>query len=228
MVELMLAMSFVSVLLVAIAMTVIQISNIYQRGLTLKEVDQAGRALASEFQKNIGEGNPFELVTCGAPSSTTPCNYVNVAWGGRLCIGLYSYVWNYGITIKNNIAPINKTVAGKVIRFAKVIDPNADYCAHQTKAIVDNDATELLSVSQHYLAVHKFSIINLVVDNKTQQRLYNVDFLLGTSDRTGTTDNSIQYTPDATCKPPSVLGSNTTYCSINKFSVLIRTGGVSK
>ena len=52
-IELMLAMTFISVLLLAIAMTIIQIGTIYNRGVTLKEVSQAARSISDELNRSI-------------------------------------------------------------------------------------------------------------------------------------------------------------------------------
>ena len=60
-IELMLSMTFISILLVAIAVTIIQISNVYNRGITLKEVNQAGRSLSNELQRSITSGAPFMI-----------------------------------------------------------------------------------------------------------------------------------------------------------------------
>lgn len=224
MVELTLAMGFVSVLLLAVAMTVMQIGNIYDRGITLKEVDQIGRSIASEFQRNISGGAPFELITCTA--STPSCNYADKTWGGRLCIGQYSYIWNYGDTLKAaSPTSINKyQTSSKKIRLVKVIDANADYCNNLSRDIKDSDAVELMDQSQHDLALHSFKISNGVVDDKTGQRIYTIEFLLGTNDQA-----AINYISgsNVACKTPSSVGADPTYCSINKFNILVRTGNIS-
>ena len=60
-IELMLAMAFVSALLIAVAMTVIQIASIYNRGITLKDVNQTGSSVASELQRNIAGSASFNI-----------------------------------------------------------------------------------------------------------------------------------------------------------------------
>jgi type II secretory pathway pseudopilin PulG len=227
-VELMLAMSFAAVLLIAIAMTVMQIGNIYERGITLKEVDQSGRAIASELQKNINDNESFKLNSCPYSSTLAPnCNFVDTTWGGRLCIGQYSYIWNNGDVIKSNPANLNRYAApdqNKSIRFLKVIDPGGTYCSTSNMAVAIGSATELLSVSQHDLAIHGFKIIQSASDSMTGQQLYSIIFLLGTNDQ-----SAIKYTAgqDPRCKTPNEAGADQTYCSINKFNVLTRAGSVS-
>ena len=231
-VELMLAMGFASVLLIAIAMTVIQISNIYNRGITLKEVNEAGRTIVSELQKNVNGNESFRLNSCSFSVNVAPsCNFVDTTstglWGGRLCIGSYSYIWNNGNTINSTTpAYINKyTSASSVkIRFVKVLDPSADYCVHSSKNIILADAVELLNSSQHDLAIHGFTISSLISDSRTGQSINNISFLIGTN-----VPLTINYTPgsDPRCKLPNEAGADQAYCSINKFNILTRAGSVS-
>lgn len=86
-IELMLAMTFVAALLIAIALTVIQISNIYNKGLTMKEVNQVGRSISDDLVRSISQSQSFAV-----PSDS----YVTKDWGGRLCTGKFSYMelWN--------------------------------------------------------------------------------------------------------------------------------------
>lgn len=46
-IELMLSMTFLAMLMLVIALTTIQISNIYNKGVTLREVNQAGRSVSA-------------------------------------------------------------------------------------------------------------------------------------------------------------------------------------
>lgn len=219
-IELMLAMSFVSLLLVAVAMTVIQISNIYNRGIILKDVNQAGRALVSELQQSITQTSAFD-VNVSAGSSTA--NYVIQSdVGGRLCTGRYSYVWNYAKAIKSN-ASRNKYdgLTPPEIYFIKIFDPTLQYCTAVSGNLpdikADTGATELFSDSQHNLALHSFKVTSNASDAKTNQRLYNIEFILGTSD-TGAINTTLN-----TCKVPSESGSDLTYCSINQFNITVRS-----
>ena len=220
-IELLLAMGFVSVLLIAIAMTVIQIANIYNRGITLKEVDQSGRSLASELQRSINGSVRFDLST----------RYISKPWGGRLCLGQYSYIWNYGadiVSINPSRNVYANAPAGSDIRFVKVIDPNASYCTDTIKPIDPNGATELLSVSEHNLAVHSFNVTTTAssIDLKTGQELYSINFLIGTNDQ-----NALKIDPltnAKVCKTPGETGSDPTYCSVNQFNIMARAGNADE
>lgn len=221
-IELMLAMGFVSALLLAIAMTVIQIGNIYNRGLTYKDVNQSGSSIVSELKRSVAESTPFVLSD----------KFVDKTWGGRLCTGQYSYVWNYGSAISSLNANRNVYAAAnpspnQEIRLVKVIDPNSSYCTDSSKKIVNADAVELLSEGQHNLALHYFTIsadIAHAGDSATGQQLYNIEFLIGTNDPLAL-KNSLASTA---CKIPGESGADPSYCSISQFDITVRAGNVSE
>lgn len=218
-IELVLAMGFVSVLLLAIAMTVIQIGNIYNKGLTLKEVNQAGRLLTVELKRSITQSSPFD-VSLGSGS-----RYIVQDWGGRLCIDQYSYIWNYGAAIVvNDAATLNVYAnSNNTIRFVKVIDPSASYCLAPSSKVIIDDAVELLNVGQHNLAVHSFTITSTdsTSDVKTGQRLYNIGLEIGTNDQQALTVDS---SGAKTCKTPGVSGSDLAYCSAIQFNIVALAG----
>jgi len=153
-IELMLAMAFVSTLLIAVALTVIQIGNTYNRGITLKNVNQVGRSIANELQRSIAGSEEFDI------DSGVGSRYIVQDWGGRLCLGQYSYVWNYGNAIQvGDTARLNTYVdSPDTIRFAKVLDQDSSYCDDSSKKIELNDAIELVDAGENDLAIHDFLI----------------------------------------------------------------------
>lgn len=244
-IELMLAMGFVSALLIAVAMTVIQIANIYNRGLTLKEVNQAGRSISSELQRSISASAPF-TVDFGVGSlyqyQDVESYYVQQAWGGRLCLGQYSYIWNYGKSIKSQDSNRNVYItSNKEIHFVKVIDAASIYCKEASKKIDPASAIELLDVGEHDLAIHTFKITttadniltplineNTAGDSKTKQQLYSIQFLLGTNgwDIITPTNSSLIGSGDTIeCKAPTEYGADPSYCSISQFNITARSSG---
>ena len=218
-IELILAMAFLSVLLLAIAMTVIQIGNTYNRGVTLKDVNQAGRSIVSDLQRSIGESAPFPI----EPGVGT--HFINNSWGGRLCIGKYSYIWNYGSTLNaKNPLEINKYDSNDTslapINFVKVVDANSSYCWNESKRIDPNQSTELLTASDHNLAIQSFNITSetTALDSKTGERLYSLSFYLGTNETAALKNNG------TACKNPGEDGADIAYCSVQEFDIVIRAG----
>lgn len=226
-IELMLAMAFVAFLLVAIAMTVIQIGNIYNRGLALKNINQAGRSIVDELKRGIGQSSKFSIV-----STDSDNQFINIGpnKGGRLCLGSVSYIWNYGEAINDGLAIRNTYVNNNGdIRFVKVLDPTAEYCKNPSKKIdPTSKPVELLNPGQYNLVIHKFSIFGStagavpVSDNLTKQQLYNIQFIIGTNNQ------AALITDRSSCKPPSEAGSDLNYCAVNEFKITARAGNKSE
>lgn len=244
-IELMLAMAFVSALLIAIAMTVIQIGDIYNKGITYKDVNQAGRSIASELQRTIAESASFSIIE-------SDHHYViqhgdsNDLLGGRLCLGQYSYIWNYGKYVQSSDSRINTyqdadpSTPPPPIRFVKVLDPNSSYCVPNAggdypKIKKDNNAVELLVIGQgtglnrHDLALHSFTIsASPPSDPKTGQTLYSIEFLLGTNNQGALFKTNSDNPATTTCRPPSDSNSDAAYCSVNQFNIVARAGNTVK
>jgi prepilin-type N-terminal cleavage/methylation domain-containing protein len=221
-IELMLAMTFISVLLVAITMTTIQISNIYNKGITLREVNQAGRSVSSELQQSIASSVPFDVTpkTDNSPATETS-RYVVRDGGGRLCLGNYSYAWNYGKALTGGAgapAIYNKYDNNTPVRFAKVEDAGGSLCADVNLPVPKSNANELLSTGDRELVLHSFSVTETASDSATNQALYAITMVIGTNDRTQlTTDNT-------SCKPPATGAGNENYCSVNEWDIIARAG----
>jgi prepilin-type N-terminal cleavage/methylation domain-containing protein len=218
-VELLLAMSFLSLLLVAIAMTVIQIGNIYTRGMTLKDVNQAGRVVVDDLQRTIGGASPFGL-------EQEDGRYVSTGYGGRLCTGRYTYVWNYGEAIEDGDTSNLHVYSNsdETIRLTKAFDPAAAYCINPDLDIDYDESTELLKDGQRSLALHKFDVSteDSARDSLTSQQLYYIEFILGTNNQGALEHNST----NTTCQPPSELESDINYCAVNKFTIVVRAGNM--
>lgn len=122
-VELMLAMTFVAILLIAIAVVTINIVTIYQRGLSLKAVNNVGRSLIEELTTSINSAPAVDTTSlCNhLASGSNRIGYASPEaciadhaylyvyddridsderqYSGVFCTGNYSYLWNteYGL-----------------------------------------------------------------------------------------------------------------------------------
>lgn len=111
MVEVMIAMAFVSVLLITIAIVTTNIVAIYQKGLTLKAVNSVGRGLVDELTASINTAPSVDTTSlCHslAPGNVNKCvkdhafgfifhasqNSQGQQLNGVFCTGHYSYIWN--------------------------------------------------------------------------------------------------------------------------------------
>jgi prepilin-type N-terminal cleavage/methylation domain-containing protein len=233
-IELSLAMAFISILLVAIALIIIQITGIYNRGITLKEVNQAGRTVSTELQDGIGAALPFSIVS---NDDTVKSAYLVQNWGGALCMGEYSYIWNNGKDISDAINSGNfdnlniysdvANTIDNIPHFIKIYDPDRSFCVQNDGLKINNiqaaKSTELLATGQVELVIHSLDI-STVSDASSfndAQQLYDISLVIGTNNR-----NALLPENDVadSCKPPSGFGADTTYCSVQHFHIVARAG----
>lgn len=224
-IELMLSMTFIAILLMAVAVTTIQISTIYNKGITLREVNQAGRAISDELQRSIASSTPFDVTPKKDNSpATATSKYVVRDGGGRLCLGNYTYAWNYGKAISGGPgapAIFNKYDDGTIVHFAKVADASGSLCADPTLPVVRTNATEMLASGDRDLVIHSFTITKGADEPSTSQSIYAISMLIGTNDRQQLLAN------DASCKAPSEGIGDEEYCSVNQFAIIARAGNRS-
>ncbi len=213
-IELMLAMSFVSILLIAIAVLTINISNIYTRGITLRDVNQAGQTISSDVERTIA-GSTRESIQSS--------NYIEQDEGsGRLCLGNYSYAWNSAKSIKDAAGDTSNLFnrysgarQNETIRFVKV--QGDDICRNLTPApasasygTIPATATELLDEGDRSLAIHTFT-----ASSASETQLFSIRFMVGTD--IGAIDGQ-------GCRPPNDAQSNMEYCAVNEFEFVAWAG----
>ena len=196
-IELMLSMTFISFLLIMIAVFTIQITNIYTKGTTLKAVNQAGGDISAELTTSLNQASQDQVVIVD--------NMIvdGKVEAGRLCSGRYSYVWNYGVVLNaSQQTGANQYGSGTNqfdIRFVKVPDPAGTLCTPvdgNYPKIDRSKATELLAEGDRNVAVQGLTIEPNQLSN-TGQTIYSINLVLGTN-------NSNQYIEGQnTCKPPT-------------------------
>ncbi len=221
-IELMLAMTFISVLLLGIAMTIIQIGTTYNKGMALKEVNQSARDIGTDVQRSMA-----------AVSAISDDDYVGTTSGGRLCLGTVSYIWNYGKAFAENDPGItwyaDDTDHIRKIHLIKIQDSSKIYCAkdgtgvllHPTVGVSDaTPAQDLLKEGDHSLNVHQFLLTSdpAAIDTVTEQRLYALDYTIGSGEITALNDDQ------TACKAPGEEGADFSYCNVQQFSIVIRAG----
>ncbi len=222
-IELMLAMSFVSVLLLAIVMTAIQAGRIYNKGLTLQSVNQAGSNVGDTLRRDFLQANA-QMISQGAGGAVI--NPPGVA-GGRFCLGGFSYLWNLPTGVKAGDVVVD--AHGEPINFVRVTDSGGDLCQPIAEGVytnaLDKDATitHLLkqpsSSSDIGLAIHDLQVIPLTPVESNSEALYRVEYIIGTSEL------SEINTANQRCRPPDHEDANDDFCAINNFEMIVRTNG---
>jgi len=219
MIELSIGLVFISILLVAISTTIINVGNSYNRGITLKSISQSGRALIADLQFEIGSVKPFNPIVQG-----TDYKSINGGTGGRLCLGTYSYIWNYAIPIEANTLGKNTYTddVSTAIRLVKIADTSQYYCNNPDATIDKSKAKELLKVGDRNIALYSFDITSpeTSYDSVSNSRIYNIEFYLGTSDT-----KLVRPSTPYKCNKPGEGVSDYNYCVVEIFSVNILSGG---
>lgn len=224
-IELMLAMSFVSVLLISVAVLSMNINDTYTRGVTYKELNQTGVETIDDIERTARESNITDL------------KYINDGNYNRLCFGRYSYVWNEVNDAQPTETKIGST-GGAPVRLAKVSDPEQNYCENPASTTIvpsDQRANQLLGLQgQRDLYVYNISISPLepldpdnaeglyiagANDLNTGRGLYTIKMTLGSGD-----SSQIDLTTDPQCRPPADAHAGDEYCAVNVFTAVVAMG----
>ena len=232
-IELMLAMAFVSVLLLAIATIAIQAGKLYNRGLTLKSINQSGREISDSLRRDFLQANAGKI-SGNANSAVVMVQAGGTDRSGRLCLGDYSYVWNVPKVVSGEvkagagiITEVGGPHSGRPINFARVIDPDGMLCQKNetTGAYMSTVATDKVThllkpagSNDVVLAIHQMKAARVAGDSGADS-LYRLEFVLGTSQLEAVN------TANGTCKPPADNSENLDFCAINSFEMIVRTNG---
>lgn len=222
-IELTLAMAFIALLLLAIAMLTLQIGSIYNKGLALRSVNESGQLISSDIQRTLNAARPSNTLFVEDVQRT----------GGRLCSNNIVYAWNYGKSLKDvdEGAPVTLfnryEDSSEKIRLIRFIGPDT-YC-EQTGGVYPTlnstgitNISNLLGSGENNLTVTKFSIsrdsdgaIGQPVEYDSGQRLYQITIAIGTDDTDVIQGNSCQNTGTRI---------DNEYCAMNEFNFTARAG----
>ncbi|MBR3163854.1 type II secretion system protein [Candidatus Saccharibacteria bacterium] len=154
-IELMLAMTFVALMLIAIATLIIRITKIYQKGLSMRAVNTSGRELIEDITRTVasssnvdGDINPAANPSTGEVviddtlaarkkyfyQKTIEVDGKRLQVHGAFCMRDYVYVWNTPEIEKGTDdahAPLaigDSTLGYKIYKFARFKPHDTNYC----------------------------------------------------------------------------------------------------
>ncbi len=216
-IELNLAMIFVSLLLIATVTMSIFAGRQYQKGIALKTVNQSGRLLMEQIRRDINMANPDSIkVKYYTPSGIQLKAYI--------CLGTVSYVFNLAPVLYNPPQRIVYQEDSVPVYVARVNDNSQTQCGATPSPVYRSQSSELLNNlggAAVPVAVHRvsFDLMYKINDGDTgaTQALYQLAITIGTNEKDTTLNGS--------CKPPSDNESNFDYCSVREFKTIMRTRG---
>ena len=209
-VELMLSVSFIAVLLIAITLLTIQMTSIYNKGLTIREANQAGQFIASDVQRALNDSFDDGV---DSTAVTLPDGK-----GGRLCTGSVVYAWNFPAFFSDATA-INRIGTSSDVRFVR-FSGNADtYCKPSLTNVwepLPSTAKELLSGGNANVALHSVEVDGQTVSEDSRQTIYYIRMVVGTA-------NTGLLTADGSqCRAEDDKADQ--WCAINEFTFTARSG----
>lgn len=229
-VELSLAMAFVSVLLLAIVMTAIQAGRIYNKGVVLESVNQAARDIGDSMRRDFMQSDATRISDNGDGGSVILLHDRGQVVSGRVCLGGYSYLWNAPSILEKALAgdPVSGPVVrqdSRVINFVRVVDEGGSLCANNSGSYETDIGTDRQLVSLldekggqgAVLAIHELRVVPIVHSDNNPEGLFRINYTVGTS--------VLAELNGQQCRPPSDAESNDEFCAINQFEMIVRTNG---
>ena len=201
-IELTISMAFIAMLLLGIATLTLLISSVYNKGLTLRAVNESGQLIAGDIQRTLNSSVPSQVLFVGNTS------------GRRLCANNIVYAWNYAGSINGGF---NRPGDVRMVRFigddtfCKPQPPSGQYKDIPSTA----STTELLKAGDNTLAVHDVTFTESAVTGDDTQRLYRMTVRLGSNDT--------EIIASSGCQVPESR-TDDEYCAVNEFTFTARAG----
>lgn len=236
-IELSLAMVFISMLLLAIVMTAIQAGRTYNKGIVLQSVNQSGAHISDMLRRDFLQTNAglIAAVPKGAADAVIKVQDAGNMVSGRFCLGGYSYLWNTPHAVNSTPTStqgvvVTTTPGGteQPINFVRVVDSAAQFCTplptgeYPTKIADTDNPTHLLKPQESTdvsLMLYEMNVMRVAQGGSSTETLYAIDFVLGTG------ETRAINTTNQSCKPPNDAEANDEFCAINKFEMIARTNG---
>lgn len=139
-IELMIALAFVAFILIFATTAVVQVMQTYNKGLSIKQINQAGRTTLEDVTRYLRTADPGAVNTSAMASN-------------RVCFGGVSYVWNLYNT---PTASANRYSDGSALTFTRVSDAANAMCSNASgsyPAVPKTSATDILGANVWVMAV---------------------------------------------------------------------------
>lgn len=116
-IELLLSLAFVAFIMIFAITTVVEVFRTYNKGLAVKEINQAGRTTIEDVSRYLHTADSTVVLNAVSNSGAISA--------GRACFGGISYVWNLYNTPSANL---NKYSDGSSLTLSRVSDAAGAMC----------------------------------------------------------------------------------------------------
>lgn len=231
-------MAFISILLLSIALLSVYLGNLYNRGSTMKDINQAGAEIASDIKRSIAAADKTRIRTKNIPivgPANVDARYKRIE---ILCTDTVSYVVNspYQLSVydpatyvyaSNRLVHFIKAGVWQTdpIRLAKIQNPGlcGANTVPQLKALIAGTSPEqqremLAQESSHNLSVWSFA--SSAYPSLADAQLVTVSLSIGTKDHSDLNIDVGLYPPN--CK----TDIDTAWCGVNTFEIVARSSKI--
>lgn len=220
-IELMFSMLFFSILLISVIMTVMEMSRIYTKGVTMKSASQAGQEfsdlLKRDFASSVSSASEYATLSPNGSGSAVR----------TLCLSGVAYIWNdakvlrssttEGVKINGNKASVARVTGSGYKRACP--DDRRDSIPENIDLSGSSITNPLVAEGAGKLNLENFTV-KRVSQGVADRDLYSIEFTVTTNEK-----ENIQES-DGRCKPPADTSDNDfSYCAVTKFKFLASTNG---
>ena len=227
-VELILSIAFLGVLILIAATVTLRIIHIYNQGVALKQINQAGRALVDDLNRLSASGYSVRVADNGD--------------SGYLCLTLANddrvFVWNSlekGLrdspdpyTYPSTSTDAHFFVDGELVTLGRYDQPRESYCELAQGGV---SGTDLTSYKPTPLLTPQVRILSVdITSSDPKLKLTKVAFWLGTCDGSDDCNDNVPGTmptfDTATSTWACQGGSIGAFCAVSKYETVIYTPNV--
>ena len=256
-IEFTLALAFIGVILVAVCLITIQITAIYQKGLSLRAVNAVGREIMDDMTKTIGGSAIVPNINPTPTAHSITDDQINAARAkyfvtnnigdsrqasGVFCTGSFDYVWNTADVLNGvtgqaiTITTESRTITPKL---ARIPDTTRQHCTTSGSGVpnitgVSEDSlVELINDDEADLALYDLTVYPAMQSTSTRHIIYGISFIIATK-RGGININANGDYCTGKPQPYSAeaVGNeyndmDFNYCAVNRFDFVARQTGES-
>lgn len=194
-IELMIALAFVAFILIFSTTAVIQVMQTYNKGLAIKQINQAGRTTMEDMTRYLRTADPG-VVDVSLVSSQR-----------RACFGGVSYVWNLSNTPSGSA---NRYSDGTSLTFARVADDSKAMCTQTSGAYPNVPKAQATDILQSNVWVMSVSMSDPSVDAPLMDLTVNL---------------AVANDPAISSGQCAQGGSAGQFCATSNFTTTVMTGG---
>lgn len=216
-IELMLAMAFLASILLFSSLVFVQALNTYNKGLTIKQINETGRALTTDLNRSSSGAHSFAVSN---PGSGLPTQF--------LCIGKTAYIWNIKDNPSARTYVFNDGSELTMVRTKEGIDARNLYCRDGGSTVVDKShVNNLIGDQARVLEVSVLQPQAGGVDvNPLEVPLVRLSLTIGTSSADGAVD-PVKVTPPGGGASywQCAEGNTGNFCAVGTYSTTIYIAG---